>query len=50
MITKWGVENFKSILKADLDLAPLTVFTGTNCSGKSSFLQSIVMLVQTARR
>jgi predicted ATPase len=50
MITKWGVENFKSIRKADLDLAPLTVITGVNCSGKSSFLQSIVMLVQAAKR
>jgi len=49
MITKWGVKNFKSILEADLDLAPLTVFTGVNSSGKSSFLQSIVMLAQSEK-
>jgi predicted ATPase len=49
MITKWGVKNFKSILDADLELAPLTIFTGVNSSGKSSFLQSIVMLAQAAR-
>ena len=49
MITKWGLKNFKSIREADLDLAPLTVFTGVNSSGKSSFLQSIVMLVQSVR-
>jgi len=49
MITKWGVKNFKSILEADLELAPLTVFTGINSSGKSAFLQSIAMLTQTAR-
>jgi hypothetical protein len=49
MITKWGVKNFKSILQADLDLAPLTVFTGINSSGKSAFLHSIAMLAQSAR-
>jgi len=49
MISKWGVKNFKSIKEANLDLAPLTVFTGVNSSGKSSFLQSIVMLAQAAR-
>jgi len=49
MITKWGVKNFKSILDANLDLAPLTVFTGINSSGKSAFLHSIVMLAQSAK-
>jgi len=48
MISKWGVKNFKSILEANLDLAPLTIFTGVNSSGKSSFLQSIVMMAQAA--
>jgi len=47
MISKWGVKNFKSILEADLDLAPLTIFTGVNSSGKSSFLHSIAMLKQS---
>jgi predicted ATPase len=50
MITKWGVKNFKSILEADLELGPLTIFTGVNSSGKSSFLHSIAMLAQAARR
>jgi ABC-type transport system involved in cytochrome c biogenesis ATPase subunit len=49
MLTKWGITNFKSIYHADLDLAPLTVLTGTNSSGKSSFLQSILMMAQTIR-
>jgi predicted ATPase len=49
MITKWGVKNFKSILEQELELAPLTVFTGVNSSGKSSFLHSIAMLAQAAR-
>jgi len=47
MISKWGVKNFKSILEANLDLAPLTIFTGVNSSGKSSFLHSIAMLKQS---
>jgi predicted ATPase len=50
MINRWGVKNFKSILNADLELAPLTVFTGINSSGKSSFLQSIVLTAQAARK
>jgi predicted ATPase len=49
MITKWGIKNFKSILDVDLDLAPLTIFCGVNSSGKSSFFQTIAMLVQNAR-
>jgi predicted ATPase len=49
MITKWGLKNFKSIREAELELAPLTILTGVNSSGKSSFLQSIVMLVQTTK-
>ena len=48
MITKWGLKNFKSIREADLELAPLTVFTGVNSSGKSSFLQSIGLMAQSA--
>jgi len=46
MITKWGVKNFKSILDVNLALAPLTVLSGINSSGKSAFLHSIVMLSQ----
>jgi predicted ATPase len=49
MITKWGLKNFKSIREAELELAPLTILTGVNSSGKSSLLQSMAMLVQTTR-
>jgi len=48
MITKWGLKNFKSIREANLEFAPLTVFTGVNSSGKSSLLQSIGALAQSA--
>ena len=49
MITKWKVFNFKSIRKeTELDFAPLTIFAGANSSGKSTFLQSILLVAQTA--
>ena len=48
MITRWEVENFKSVQdKADLEIGPLTVFAGANSSGKSSFIQSILLAAQT---
>ena len=47
MLKTWGLTNFKSIHNTDLDLAPLTVLTGTNSSGKSSFIQSILLIAQT---
>ena len=48
MITKWTVSNFKSIVKeTSLDLAPLTLFAGPNSSGKSTVLQSLLLVSQT---
>jgi predicted ATPase len=47
MLTKWGLTNFKSIYSAEIELAPLTVFTGTNSSGKSSFIQSMLLVMQS---
>ena len=48
MITKWKVSNFKSIRKETaLDIAPLTIFAGANSSGKSTFLQPILLVAQT---
>ena len=48
MITKWKVFNFKSIRKeTELDLGPLTIFAGANSSGKSTFIQSILLVAQT---
>src|SRR5262245_58091141 len=48
MLTKVGLENFKSWQKLDLDLANLTLLFGTNSSGKSSVLQALLLLKQTA--
>lgn len=48
MLTRWTLENFKPIrTRLDLPVAPLTVLAGLNSSGKSSFLQSILLVAQT---
>ena len=48
MITKWKVFNFKSIRKeTELNLGPLTIFAGANSSGKSTFIQSVLLVAQT---
>ena len=48
MITKWKVFNFKSVRKeTQLDFAPLTIFAGANSSGKSTIIQSILLVAQT---
>lgn len=48
MIKEWKLNNFKSIDKEkDLEFRPLTIFTGANSSGKSTILQSILLVTQT---
>ncbi|MDR1828187.1 MAG: DUF3696 domain-containing protein [Methylobacteriaceae bacterium] len=48
MLTKWKVSNFKSIREeTELVLGPLTIFAGANSSGKSTFIQSILLVAQT---
>jgi len=48
MITNWKIFNFKSIREeTDLELSPLTIFAGANSSGKSTFIQSILLVAQT---
>ena len=50
MITKWTIENFKSFQKrTDIELAPVTIFAGANSSGKSTIIQSILVLKQTVQ-
>jgi AAA15 family ATPase/GTPase len=49
MITKFELENFKSFSnKQELDFSPITLIYGPNSSGKSSIIQSLMMLKQTA--
>jgi len=48
MINKWILNNFKSIDKEkELHFRSLTIFTGANSSGKSTILQSILLVTQT---
>ena len=48
MINKWILDNFKSINREqELHFRPLTIFTGANSSGKSTILQSILLVTQT---
>ena len=48
MLSKWSVENFKSVSgRVDLTLRPLTIFAGANSSGKSTIIQSILLTKQT---
>lgn len=50
MLTKWTLANFKAIAdKTTFNLAPITIFVGENSSGKSSVLQSILLLSQTLK-
>jgi hypothetical protein len=48
MLKKWRIRNFKSIKSAEIELAPLTVLVGANSAGKSSLLQSILLMAQNA--
>lgn len=49
MLTELELRHFKCFELLKLPLAPLTLLTGTNSSGKSSVLQSLVLLHQTMR-
>lgn len=48
MITSLSIENFKSFSKSQkLNLSPITLIYGPNSSGKSTIIQSLMMLKQT---
>ena len=60
MLKDWSVSNFKAIattrvvnedgnINDKMAFKPLTVFCGANSSGKSSLLQSLLLLAQTMR-
>lgn len=48
MITSMSLTNFKSWSKVDVPLGRISVFFGTNSSGKTSLLQALLALKQTA--
>jgi hypothetical protein len=48
MLKRWSLGGFKSFDDLmSLDIAPITIFAGSNSSGKSTILQSILLLKQT---
>lgn len=48
MLTEWTISNFKSFSGSTrLPLAPITILAGANSSGKSSIIQSILLIKQT---
>lgn len=49
MLEQLTLRNFKCFENLDLPLAPLTLLSGSNASGKSSVLQALVLLHQTIR-
>lgn len=50
-LRKWRLGSFKSVSQPiEIDLAPLTVVVGANSSGKSTLIQSILMMAQNAMR
>ena len=48
MLKQWSLHRFKSLARETVvDLSPLTIFAGSNSSGKSSLLQSVLLIAQT---
>lgn len=48
-LRKWRIESFKSVKNAaEINLAPLTVVVGANSAGKSSLIQSILLMAQNS--
>jgi predicted ATPase len=47
MITELSIENFKSVKKAEIKFGSLTIFTGINGMGKSSCIQTLLLLRQS---
>ena len=48
MIAKLSFKNYKAFLEGSLEFKPLTFLVGANSVGKSSLIQLLLMLQQTA--
>ncbi|MEC6813999.1 AAA family ATPase [Photobacterium toruni] len=46
MLKLLSIENFKSIDQENLKIAPLTILTGVNSTGKSTVIQAILLLLR----
>ena len=50
-LRSWRIASFKSVAQSTtIELAPLTVVVGANSSGKSTLIQSILLMAQNALR
>ena len=49
-IEKVQIKNFKSLRDIEIELRGLTLLTGVNSSGKSSFIQALLLLKQNEDR
>ena len=49
MINRLEIIGFKSFLNEIIDFGELTLLTGLNSSGKSSIIQSLLMLEKVAK-
>ena len=49
LLRRVEIENFKSVKKDEIDLKPLTAVVGVNSSGKSTFIQAVLLLIQHIR-
>ncbi len=49
MITRLQIQNFKSLKRVDIALKPFNLLVGINGMGKSSFLQAILLLIQSEK-
>lgn len=47
MITRIKIQNFKAFKEAEVNLSSLNLFTGMNGMGKSTFIQSLLLLRQS---
>ncbi len=50
LIEKVRVENFRSLKKIEVDLAPVTLLVGANNSGKTSFLRALNLALGVEKR
>jgi predicted ATPase len=49
-LRKLQIKNYKSIANANIDFAPLTIFVGTNGSGKSNLLDALAFVADSLAR
>lgn len=49
MLKQLDIKNLKSIDKTSLKLAPLTLLTGANSSGKSTAIQALMLLIKNSQ-